>query len=232
MNLALLDIDENDVNITTQKIIFLHSYDDQALLYRTCDGEIPLHTMISRLEKHPQGFNLFNERLLNSHLKVIQAMCTLSPDSVKVESNIFKIGYGTLPLQKLVINCESWARKLSPVSKFADCFRSLLRLYPPAANFTWPNGNPSNPRIIMEKCYWDPYFYRYLCMNYPCKSVDSWQNLRLCDTNYKERRTALFMAYGNIKYKYGYDLGSGQESILARLRIDHADLVKIVIMYL
>jgi hypothetical protein len=51
MNLALLDIDANDVNTTVQKITLLHSYDDQALSYRNCDGEIPLHHMINRLQR-------------------------------------------------------------------------------------------------------------------------------------------------------------------------------------
>lgn len=78
IDLALLEIDEDNADVTIQKIVLLHEYDGKVLLRRNSDGEIPLHYMIRKFKmKH------LNEELGNSYFKVIQAMCMLSPNIVK-----------------------------------------------------------------------------------------------------------------------------------------------------
>lgn len=143
-----------------------------------------------------------------------------------------------VPLLVLLKNSKHLGGKWSPVSGFADCFRLFLHLYPTAAGEYDSAGN--NCQMFLRSSNWDSYFYRYLMKNSvlaPMQHVSIANNLTqycngiaLRNLIYKDRRVALFLAYGNIKY--GHDLGYTQESILIRLRVEHSDLIRTVIMFL
>lgn len=217
IDLAIILIDESNVEVTIQKILLLHKYDDQVLLDKNGDDETPLHCMINKYKVK----NLKTE-LSNGYFKVIQVICNLSPDIVMVKSS------GRLPLLLLIMTSRQWGDSLSSVSGFADSFRLLLRLYPTAAHLTDPSNTTC--RLALRLHVWNPYFYRYLLAADILKPMTPGEKTALSNLNYTERRTALFLAYGNIRYDH--DLDSKQESLLTRLRIGHSDLIRRVIMFL
>jgi hypothetical protein len=140
-------------------------------------------------------------------------MCILSSDIVMVKSS------DRLPLLLLVMTGRQWGDSLSSMSGFADSFRLLLYLYPTAAHLTGPHG--ATCRVVLRSHIWNPYFYQYLLAADILKSRTPEEKITLRNLNYTERRTALFLAYGNIRYDH--DLGSKQELLLTRLRISRLD---------
>lgn len=123
---------------------------------------------------------------------------------------------------------KRWGESLLSISGFADTFRLLLHLYPTAAHLRDINGLTC--RLLLRTHDWNPYFYRRLLAVDPLKVLSSGERWTLSNLIYKERRMALFLAYGNIVYDH--DLGSKQESLLIRLRNKHSDLIRGVIMFL
>ena len=123
---------------------------------------------------------------------------------------------GRLPLHSLITwNAESLRGSL--ISKEADCFRLLLRLYPEAAGI---EGSVDTPyRMAVDKDL--PLYYRRLLL----RAAPDLDRAELHRLNYAERRMAMFLAF--VAQSTSID-----PLLLPRLRNRNKDLVMHVISFL
>jgi hypothetical protein len=124
---------------------------------------------------------------------------------------------GWLPLHGMVGRHGYRLREASTVSPLADAFRLLLRLYPEAVSVEL--GGDQHKFNSFQQASDLPIYHRRLLLR-AAPNLDPAELRRL---NWEERRIAMFLAYTAL---------SATPPLLARLRYENKDLVKLVVSFL
>ena len=210
-NLLHLNDKDSITSVMEAKVRFLCSRYPAMMLQRNSDGKTPLHAAISL-----------------ANIPAVHILCEAGgqelvrlPIAHPTDAN--DINNGWLPLHTLI----AWNAELlrdSLLSKGADCFRMMLRLYPEAAGIEGGVGavfRKTPYQIAVDSNVGlPPYYLRLLLRAAP--NLDLAELHRL---NYEERRMAMFLAFRAVS-------SQPEPLLMARLRFAKKDLVKHVISFL
>ena len=142
-------------------------------------------------------------------------MCSSDPQVVMLPTTGTE--YDTsLPLHLLILGRINF----EPLSREANIFRLLLRLYPAAANIKDEMG--LTPYDMTNSCNLDSYFQRLLLR--ADMSIKPQQLFRL---NYDERRMALFISSGKAIFE-----STSKYNIWRILWLENKDMLNEVVSYL
>ena len=178
------------------------------------------------LQKHNAGFTPLHAAICRENIPAVQILCEIGgQEQVRLQvTHVTDANYkynGWLPLHFL-ITYNTKALRVSLFSKEADCFRTLLRLYPEAAGIEGGVGagyKKTPYQLAVEDKL--PRYYRRLLL----RAAPDLKPAVLHRLNYAERRMAMFLAFRARTF-------ATDPPFLARLRFAKMDLVKHVISFL
>ena len=199
---------ESTTSVMEAKVRFLCSRYPAMILQRNDEGDTPLHGAI-----------------FINNIPAVQMLCEVGgqeqvrvPVAHPTNNNYWLNGW--LPLHYL-IDWHDESLRNSLLSKAADCFRMLLRMYPEAAGIEGGVGaskKTSYQLAVNEKL--SSYYLRLLLRAAPDLNPAELHRL-----NFAERRMAMFLAFKAMTKNV-------EPLLLARLRFEKMDLVKHVISFL
>ena len=178
------------------------------------------------LQKDGQGNTPLHRAIFLKSMSTIQILCEIGgqelvrlPVAHPTDDNYGLNGW--LPLHFLV-NYSAESLGYSILSKEAECFRLLLRLYPEAAAIEGGIGidYKKTPYQLAVDKNLPPYYLRLLL-----RAAPNLNPLELHRLNYAERRMAMFLAFKAVS-------SQPEPLLLVNLRFEKMDLVKHVISFL
>ena len=210
LNLLQLVVGVTDsiTSVMEAKVRFLCSRYPAMMLQRDEDGDTPLH-----------------DRIICNDFLAVQMLCEVGgqelvrvPVAHPTDSDCQYNGW--LPLHYL-INFNAEELRDSLLSKEADCFRLLLRMYPEAAGIEGGVGTDlETPYLLAVGENLQPYYLRLLLRTAPDLNPAELHRL-----NYAERRMAMFLAFKAVT-------SQKKPVVLKRLCFENKDLVKHVVSFL
>ena len=200
---------ESTTSVMEAKVRYLCTRYPAMILQRDEEGDTPL--LDATWHKNIPAMQILCEAGGQEHVRVPVAHLT----NANVAYN------GWLPLHCL-INWNAESLRDSLLSKAADCFRMLLRMYPEGAGIEGGVGAvyKMNPyQLAVDKNL--PSYYLRL----PLRAAPDLNPAELHRLNYAERRMAMFLAFKAVP-------SQPKPLLLKRLRFENKDLVKHVISFL